>query len=94
MKDFNEPIDGVVYGVTVSLGFATLENIYYVYFLSNYFDTTSQGTCNVLRSFSAIPAHGIFGATMGYFFMKYSFIKKQNNLALCMIVPILLHGSL
>ena len=33
MKDFNEPIDGIVYGVTVSLGFATLENIYYVYVL-------------------------------------------------------------
>ena len=91
MKDFNEPIDGIVYGVSVSLGFATLENIYYVYFLSDYFGTTSQGLA-ILRSFSAIPAHGIFGATMGYFFMKYSFIKKQNNLALCLIVPILLHG--
>ena len=33
MKDFNEPIDGIVYGVTVSLGFATLENIYYVYYI-------------------------------------------------------------
>ena len=93
MKDFNEPIDGIVYGVTVSLGFATLENIYYVYVLSDYFGTTSQGLA-ILRSFSAIPAHGIFGATMGYFFMKYTFIKKENNLALCMIVPILLHGSL
>jgi len=92
MKDFNEPIDGIVYGVTVSLGFATLENIYYVYFLSDYFDTTSQSLA-LLRSFSAIPAHGIFGATMGYFFMKYAFIKKKNNLALCMIVPILLHGA-
>jgi len=92
MKDFNEPIDGIVYGVTVSLGFATLENIYYVYFLSDYFDTTSQSLA-LLRSFSAIPAHGIFGATMGYFFMKYAFIKKENNLALCMIVPILLHGA-
>ena len=92
MKDFNEPIDGVVYGVTVSLGFATLENIYYVYFLNDYFDTSSQSLA-ILRSFSAIPAHGVFGATMGYFFMKYSFISKQNNLALCMIVPILLHGS-
>jgi len=92
MKDFNEPIDGVVYGVTVSLGFATLENIYYVYVLNDYFDTSSQSLA-ILRSFSAIPAHAVFGATMGYFFMKYSFVKKQNNLALCMIVPILLHGS-
>ena len=91
MKDFNEPIDGIVYGVTVSLGFATLENIYYVYVLSDYFGTTSQGLA-ILRSFSAIPAHAIFGATMGYFFMKYSFIQKQNNLALCLTVPILLHG--
>ena len=91
MKDFNEPIDGIVYGVTVSLGFATLENIYYVYVLSDYFGTTSQGLA-ILRSFSAIPAHAIFGASMGYFFMKYSFIQKQNNLAMCLIVPILLHG--
>ena len=92
MKDFNEPIDGFVYGVIVSLGFATLENIYYVYFLNDYFDTSSQSLA-MLRSFSAIPAHGVFGAVMGYFFMKYSFINKKNNLALCMIVPILLHGS-
>ena len=56
-------------------------NIYYVYFLSDYFDTTSQSLA-LLRLFSAIPAHGIFGATMGYFFMKYAFIKKENNLAL------------
>ena len=92
MKDFNEPIDGIVYGVTVSLGFATLENIYYVFVLSDYFGSTPQSLA-ILRSFSAIPAHGIFGATMGYFFMKYAFIKKENNLALCMIVPILLHGA-
>ena len=92
MKDFNEPIDGIVYGVIVSLGFATLENIYYVYALNDYFNTSSQSLA-ILRSFSAIPAHGVFGATMGYFFMKYSFFSKQNNLALCMIVPILLHGS-
>ncbi len=91
MKDFNEPIDGIVYGVTVSLGFATLENIYYVYILSDYFDTTSRSLA-ILRSFTAIPAHGIFGATMGYFFMKYTFVQKQNNLAMCFIVPILLHG--
>ena len=91
MKDFNEPIDGIVYGVSVSLGFATLENIYYVYFLNDYFDTSSR-TLAVIRSFSAVPAHGVFGAVMGYYFMKYSFIKKQNNLFLCMFMPFLLHG--
>src|SRR5258708_3160245 len=28
--EFDEPLDGVVYGVAVSLGFATLENILYI----------------------------------------------------------------
>ena len=91
MKDFNEPLDGIVYGVTASLGFATLENIYYVYLLADYFETTSMALA-ITRSFSAVPAHAVFGVFMGYFFMKYSFIQKQNNLAMCLIVPILLHG--
>src|SRR5262245_35861808 len=28
--EFDEPLDGVVYGVAVSLGFATLENVLYI----------------------------------------------------------------
>ena len=91
MKDFNEPIDGIVYGVTVSLGFATLENIYYVYLLADYFDTTSMALA-VARAFSAIPAHAVFGVFMGYFFMKYSFIKKKDNLFFAFVVPFVLHG--
>ena len=91
MKDFNEPIDGIVYGVTVSLGFATLENLYYVYLLADYFETTSMALA-VIRSFSAVPAHAVFGIFMGYFFMKYSFIKKGDNLFFAFVVPFVLHG--
>ena len=76
MKDFNEPIDGIVYGVTASLGFATLENFYYVYLLADYFQTSSMSLA-IVRSFSAVPAHAVFGVFMGYFFMKYVFIKKE-----------------
>lgn len=91
MKDFNEPIDGIVYGVTVSLGFATLENIYYVYLLADYFDTSSMALA-IARSFSAVPAHAVFGVFMGYFFMKYSFIKKGDNLIFAFLIPFVLHG--
>ncbi len=91
MKEFNEPIDGMVYGVTVSLGFATLENFYYVYVLKDYFETTSM-TLAIVRSFSAIPAHGLFGAFMGYYFMKHAYITKTNNLDLAIFIPFLLHG--
>ena len=91
MKDFNEPVDGIVYGVTVSLGFATLENFYYVYLLADYYETTSMSLA-ILRSLSAVPAHAVFGVFMGYFFMKYAFIKKGDNLFFAFIVPFVLHG--
>ncbi len=91
MNDFNEPIDGIVYGVCVSLGFATLENIYYVYALTDYFETTPLSLA-ILRAFSAVPAHAAFGAIMGYFFMKYSFVSKKDNLFFSIIIPFFLHG--
>ena len=46
----------------------------------------------VVRSFSAIPAHAVFGVFMGYFFMKYAFIKKGDNLIFAFLVPFTLHG--
>ncbi|WP_257449107.1 PrsW family intramembrane metalloprotease [Archangium lipolyticum] len=54
---FNEPLDGVVYGATASLGFATLENILYV----------SEGGMGVAlaRALSSVPAHAFFGVVMG-----------------------------
>ena len=69
MKDFNEPIDGIVYGVCVSLGFATLENIYYVYVLPDYFETTSLSLA-ILRAFSAVPAHATVWCYNGLFFYE------------------------
>ena len=91
MKDFNEPIDGIVYGVTASLGFATLENFYYVYLLADYYQTSSMSLA-VARSFSAVPAHAVFGVFMGYFFMKYVFVKKGDNLLFAFTIPFVLHG--
>ena len=91
MKDFNEPIDGIVYGITASLGFATLENLYYVYLLADYFEVSSMQLAFV-RAFSAVPAHAAFGLVMGYFFMRYAYIKKQENLVLAFLIPAFLHS--
>ena len=46
----------------------------------------------IVRSFSAVPAHAVFGVFMGYFFMKYVFIKKGDNLLFAFLVPFVLHG--
>lgn len=57
-KAFNEPFDGIIYSVMVSMGFATLENIGYV--LENGYTT------GLLRMFLSVPAHACFGVLMGY----------------------------
>jgi len=56
---FNEPFDGIVYSVMIGLGFATLENVFYV----------MEGGWGVaaLRMFTAVPMHAVFGVLMGYY---------------------------
>lgn len=56
---FDEPLDGVVYGATASLGFATLENILYV--------GQSGLDVAVLRAVTAVPGHAFTGVIMGAF---------------------------
>jgi RsiW-degrading membrane proteinase PrsW (M82 family) len=86
-KHFNEPLDGIVYSVMVSLGFATLENIFYV--LN---DGIESG---FLRMFSAIPAHAMFAVVMGYYLGIARFqIKKEHLFAfLGLFYAIILHGT-
>jgi RsiW-degrading membrane proteinase PrsW (M82 family) len=71
---FNEPFDGIVYSVMVSMGFATLENILYV----------SQGgfTTAILRMFTAVPAHATFAVLMGYFIGKAKFEEGRGYLSI------------
>ncbi|MEN8835155.1 MAG: PrsW family glutamic-type intramembrane protease [Polaribacter sp.] len=84
--EFNEPFDGIVYALVVSMGFAALENIIYVY---QYGFTTG-----LTRAFTAIPAHATFGILMGYFMGKAKFSKnnvKYNLLGL--LVATVFHGA-
>ena len=85
-KEFNEPFDGIVYAVMVSMGFAALENILYVY----------QYGINVglTRAFTAVPAHATFGILMGYFMGKAKFSNQKIQLNLLgLVVATLFHGA-
>ncbi len=85
-KNFNEPFDGIVYSVTVSLGFAGLENILYV--MDGGVETA------VLRMFTAVPAHASFGVLMGYFLGKAKFEHKKGHYAIYALgVATLFHGA-
>jgi protease PrsW len=85
--NFNEPFDGIVYAVMVSMGFATLENFFYV---REYGFVTG-----LLRMFTAVPAHAVFGIMMGYFLGRAKFTAKQQILfsLLGLLVPTIFHGA-
>jgi hypothetical protein len=59
-REFDEPVDGIVYGIVSSLGFAAAENI-------RYFALTRLSAPIVIaRCFMSVPAHMFFGAIWGY----------------------------
>jgi RsiW-degrading membrane proteinase PrsW (M82 family) len=86
-KNFNEPFDGIVYALMVSMGFATLENVLYTF---QYGVTTG-----VLRMFTAVPAHATFGILMGYFLglAKFTHRRELYYAFLALLVATLFHGA-
>ena len=90
-SEFNEPMDGIVYGVAVSLGFATLENYEYVFIYAEKWEIEPY-TMAILRSYSAVPMHGLLGCVMGFYFGMYSFTANKKYLILCLLIPFIIHG--
>lgn len=85
-SSFNEQFDGIVYAVFVSLGFAGVENVLYV------MDGGMQTA--LIRAITAVPAHAIFGITMGYYLgiaHRYQELRS-SYLTRALLLPILLHG--
>ncbi len=86
-SNLNEPFDGIVYAVFISLGFALIENIFYVFnpHLGGY-------TTAFLRAVFSVPGHGIFGVFMGYYFSIACIEKKTIYTFYSIIYPYILHS--
>ena len=88
---FNEKLDGIVYGVFAALGFATVENIIYVVFTY-----TNNPFIGLYRGIFSVPAHGIFGITMGYYLSLARFETdpkiKKSKMEKSLYMPVILHG--
>ena len=86
-KEFDQHYDGIIYAVFVSLGFAIVENIMYVF--DNGFDVA------ILRAILSVPLHGLCGVIMGYFFALARFSiynERQKYLLLSFFIPFIIHG--
>lgn len=84
-KNFNEPMDGIVYAVFISLGFALVENILYVFENMDHYMIIG-----LMRAFTAVPAHAFFAVIMGFYFAQRKFYQKP--LFIAFFLPFLAHG--
>jgi len=86
---FDERMDGIVYAVSVGMGFAAFENVEYLFAAGTDWVTTGIG-----RSLTAIPGHFGFAVLMGYFFSLNHFDRyRAPGAAVKMwVYPVLAHG--
>jgi len=71
---FDEVMDGVVYTIVASLGFACMENILYV---------LDRGwTLALIRAFTAVPMHAVCSGMMGYYIggAKFASDKAEESI--------------
>ncbi|MGG1675118.1 glutamic-type intramembrane protease PrsW [Neobacillus sp. NRS-1170] len=84
--EFDEPFDGIVYAVSVSLGFATVENIFYL--IANGIEHA------MTRALLPVSSHALFGVIMGFYLGKAKFTdgNKAKWIFLSLLLPFILHG--
>ena len=90
-KEYDERLDGIVYCVVASLGFATVENIMYVIQF-----TPDMPYVWLSRALLSVPAHMLFGVTMGYYLSMSKFCSNaalsQKYARLSLWMPVFFHG--
>jgi RsiW-degrading membrane proteinase PrsW (M82 family) len=78
--EFDEPVDGIVYAAAVGLGFATLENIIYVFSaLETSIELAVQ--TGLVRALISVPGHVLFSAMWGYALGKARFLPASRRSA-------------
>lgn len=97
-KEFDELYDIIVYSVFVGLGFATIENIIYIFDAAGVSTILSTKT-SIYRALVSVPGHACFALFMGYYLSmaKVYEIRGKKKLAkknkwLAVLVPTFLHG--
>jgi len=87
-REFNQRFDGIVYAVFVSMGFALVENLLYV------FSSPDGLAVGLTRALTAVPAHAMFGILMGFHLSLAKFYPQARRLFLgyAFLIPFTFHG--
>jgi RsiW-degrading membrane proteinase PrsW (M82 family) len=104
--EFDEPLDGIIYAAAVALGFASVENVFYL--LAIYFSVTdAEPTLEVMSPFGAVasvfairalisvPSHVLFSSMWGYALGRGKFlpaIEARMLIRWGLVYAIVCHG--
>lgn len=85
-KQFNEPMDGIVYAVMIGMGFAIVENIIYC--------MPTDLTLAIVRDFTAVPSHAVFGVILGYYvgLAKFDRANLIKYISIGFFMAVAVHG--
>lgn len=85
---FDEHFDGIVYAVCIGLGFAAVENIFYLF--GNIDEWQSVA---IARALLTVPGHYAFAVIMGYYYSVYHFKDHSVRTSIkILLIPVLAHG--
>jgi RsiW-degrading membrane proteinase PrsW (M82 family) len=94
-RDFDEPMDGVVYGTAVGLGFAAVENLGYLLGAGSSWEITA-----IMRGVLTVPGHASYGAIAGAYIAMARFggalgahnrWRRPRLLLSAWLIPVVLH---
>jgi RsiW-degrading membrane proteinase PrsW (M82 family) len=85
-REFDEPVDGIVYAAAAALGFAALESVRY------FAAGRVAGTVVVTRAFMSAPAHFLFSALWGYALGK-KLVDRKSRVWPFFLLSVLAHGT-
>jgi RsiW-degrading membrane proteinase PrsW (M82 family) len=85
-KEFDEPVDGIVYASAAALGFAAVENMLY------FSGTRLAGSVVAARALTSVPAHVFFSSLWGYALGK-SLVSPRTNVLGFFALAVVSHGA-
>ena len=82
--EFDEPVDGDIYAIAAALGFASLENIFYVFSIP-LTELATLSTVVFLRAILSVPGHALFSSIWGHSLGIVKFGDPRNPSKIIMI---------
>ena len=96
LREFNEPMDAMVYGAAIGLGYAAMENVGYLNI--SVCGSEPWSISGVKCRYYPMIMHLSFGVLMGWLlsqnlFEERSIFKRRLMLILALSLPVIFHGA-